>query len=209
LVEFDAYQEPRLETPRLLLEPINAWHGEPMFAGMKDPLLYTYTADEPPLSVSALSRHYEKLESRKAPDGGQLWLNWAVLERTGGYAGLMQATVRRDATALVAWRIFTNFQRKGIAAEAAAVMVAHLAHIGCHVAIAYIDVRNTASIRLAESLGFVRVATHEKTEKLRGRWIDDHEFRLTLNAGRRVHAAKCGVECRLGAADFPGRSRRT
>lgn len=180
-MDFDAYQEPRLETPRLLLEPINAWHGEPMFAGMKDPLLYTYTADEPPLSVSALSRHYEKLESRRSADGTQLWLNWAVLERTSGYCGLAQATVRGDATSLVAWRIFTSHQRKGIAAEAIAAMLDHLAAIGCTTAIAYIDTRNTASIRLAEKLCFVRIATHDKTEKVRGRWVDDHEYRRTLN----------------------------
>lgn len=181
MVDFDAYQEPRLETPRLLLEPVNAWHGEPMFAGMKDPQLYTFTADEPPLSVAALSRHYEKLESRRSEDGGQLWLNWAVLERTGGYVGLMQASVRRDATALVAWRIFAPAQRRGFAAEAAAAMLQHLGAIGCSVAIAYVDTRNTASIRLAGRAGFQLVATHDKTEKIKGRWVNDHEFRRSLN----------------------------
>lgn len=179
-MDFDAYREPQLETLRLLLEPVNAWHGEPLFAGMKDPLLYTYTSDEPPLSVSALSRRYESLEARRSPDGGQLWLNWAVLERAGGYAGLMQATVRGDGTSLVAWRIFTSHQRKGIAAEAAVAMLDHIAQIGCTIAIAYVDTRNTASSRLAEKLGFCRIATHAKTEKVRGRWVDDHEYRLPL-----------------------------
>ncbi len=182
MVDFDAYQEPRLETPRLLLEPINAWHGEPMFAGLKDPQLYIYTSDEPPLSVSALSRHYEKLESRRSDDGGQLWLNWAVLDRSGGYAGLMQASVRRDSTALVAWRIFTNAQRRGFAAEATSAMLQHLGAIGCSTAIAHVDTRNAASIRLAERAGFHLFATHDKTEKVKGRWINDHEFRRALTA---------------------------
>lgn len=183
MIDFDAYREPRLETPRLLLEPINAWHGEPMFAGMKDPQLYIYTSDEPPLSVSELSRRYEALESRRSPDGERLWLNWAVLERTGGYAGLVQATVHPDATTLVAWRIFAHAQRRGFAAEASAVLLDHLAVLGCTEAVAFIDTRNTASIRLAERLGFTLAATHDRREKLRGRWVDDHEFRKTLNAG--------------------------
>ncbi len=184
-MDFDAYQEPRLETPRLLLEPVNAWHGEPMFAGLKDPLLYTYTSDEPPLSVSALSKRYEKLETRRSGDGQELWLNWAVLERVGGYAGHMQATVSRDTTATVAWRIFAAAQRKGIAAEAATVMLEHLAATGVRLAIAFIDTRNTASIRLAERLGFELIATHEKREKLRGRWVDDFEYRKTLSLNGR------------------------
>lgn len=180
-VDFNAYQELRLETPRLLLEPVNAWHGEPMFAGLKDPQLYIYTSDEPPSSVRALSQHYEQLESRRSPQGDQLWLNWAVLDRVMGYAGHMQATVNPDSTSLVAWRIFTAFQRSGIAAEAAKAMLDHLAAIGVSAATAFIDTRNTASIHLAERLGFTCTATHEKREKLRGRWVDDHEFRKTLN----------------------------
>lgn len=180
-MDFDAYQEPRLETPRLLLEPINAWHGEPMFAGLKDPLLYTYTSDGPPLSASALSRQYEKLETRRSGDGGELWLNWAVLERAGGYAGLMQATVSRDTVALAAWRIFASAQGKGIALEAATAMLTHLAAIGATLAIAFIDTRNTASMRLAERIGFELIATHEKREKLRGRWVDDFEYRKPLS----------------------------
>ncbi len=182
-VDFDAYQEPRLETPRLLLEPINAWHGEAMFAGLKDPQLYVFTSDEPPTSVSALSRRYEAWETRRAPDGAELWLNWAALDRFNGYVGHVQATVRRDSTSLVAWRVFAAAQRKGYAAEAVRAMLDHLASVGCRSAIAFIDTRNTASIGLAGRLGFTLAATHDRREKLRGRWVDDHEFRLTLNAG--------------------------
>lgn len=182
-VDFDAYREPRLETPRLLLEPINAWHGEPMFAGLKDPQLYVYTSDEPPSSVRDLSQKYEALESRRSPAGDELWLNWAVLDRVKGYAGLVQATVGPDSTSLVAWRIFASFQRSGLALEATCAMLDHLASIGVTEAIAFIDTRNTASIRLAEKLGFARLALYEKREKLRGRWVDDVEYRkvLTLN----------------------------
>jgi len=180
-VDFEAYQEPRLETPRLLLEPINAWHGEPMFAGLKDPQLYIYTSDEPPLAVSDLSRRYEKLETRRSPARDELWLNWAVLDRAKGYAGHMQATVKPDSTSLVAWRIFSAFQRGGIAHEAAGAMLDHLGAVGVTEATAFIDTRNVASIRLAAALGFTLITTHEKREKLRGRWVDDHEFRRTLN----------------------------
>lgn len=179
-MDFDAYREPELRSARLVLEPLNAWHGESLFALLKDPLLYTYIAREPPLAASHLSRRFEALEQRRSADGAELWLNWAVRIAAGGYAGLVEATVRADGTALLAWWTFMPFQRQGYGREAAAAVLDHLRGIGVREATAFIDTRNAASIRLAEGLGFVRIGTHAMREKVRGRWVDDHEYRKVL-----------------------------
>ena len=179
-LDFDNYREPQLETLRLFLEPLNAWHGESLFPGLKDPLLYTYIAKEPPLATLHLSRRFEALETRRSPDGSALWLNWAVRIADGGYAGLVEATVGADAVALVAWWVFTAQQRQGYGREAVAGMLAHLSAIGVPEAVAFIDTRNIASIRLAEATGFTRHETHVMREKVRGRWVDDHEYRRAL-----------------------------
>ncbi|MBL9011038.1 MAG: GNAT family N-acetyltransferase [Alphaproteobacteria bacterium] len=179
-MDFEAYREPELRSARLVLEPLTAWHGESLFGLLKDPMLYTYIAKEPPLAASHLSRRFEALEQRRSADGEELWLNWAVRIAAGGYAGLVEATVRGDATALVAWWTFLPFQRRGYGREAAAAVLDHLRSIGVREAAAFIDTRNTASIRLAEALGFVRAGTHAMREKVRGRWIDDHEYRKVL-----------------------------
>ena len=180
-MDFDAYREPLLHTQRLSLEPLNAWHGEPLFvAGLKDPQLYVYMAQEPPLAVADLSRRFEKLESRRSPDGGELWLNWAVRLTSGGYAGLVEVTVHADRSASIAYFVFPAYQRQGIAGEAVAAVLGHLKAAGVGEARATVDTRNAASIGVLERLGFTRVATHLMHEKVRGRWVDDHEYAKAL-----------------------------
>ena len=183
MIGFDAYRQPALQTRRLLLEPLNAWHGESLYPGLKEPMLYVYIPKEPPLSTSELSRRYEKLESQRSPDGAQLWLNWAVRRKDGGYVGLVEATVESDGAAVIAYIIFLPSQGQGYGSEAVSGMLAHLCDVGVVEAAAFIDTRNSASIRLAKAAGFVLTGTHVMREKLRGRWVDDHEFRKRLLAG--------------------------
>lgn len=181
MIDFVNYSEPFLQTRRLALEPLTAWHGESLFAGLKEPLLYTFIAKEPPLAAGEVIRRFERLESRRSPEGDELWLNWAVREARGGYAGLVEATVRPDGSAIIAYWVFLASQKQGVGREAVAAMLEHLASIGVSEAIAFIDTRNTDSIKLVEALRFTRVETHVMREKLRGRWVDDHEYRKRLN----------------------------
>lgn len=180
-MDFDAYREPLLHTQRLSLEPLNAWHGEPLFVGgLNDPQLYTYMTREPPLAVADLSRRFEKLETRRSADGSELWLNWAVRLTSGGYVGQVEITVHADRTASIAYFIFIPHQRRGYAREAVAAVLDHLAAAGVTVARAFVDTRNASSIALLERLGFTRIATHVMREKVRGRWVDDHEYAKPL-----------------------------
>ena len=183
MIGFDAYRAPALQTERLLLEPLNAWHGESLYPGLKEPMLYVYIPKEPPLSTSELSRRYEKLEQQRSPDGAQLWLNWAARRKDGGYVGVVEATVERDGAAVVGYTVFMASQGQGYGVEAVGGMLTHLAEIGVQSVTAFIDTRNAASIKLVERLGFGRVTTHVMREKLRGRWVDDHEYCKSLAPG--------------------------
>jgi RimJ/RimL family protein N-acetyltransferase len=150
-----------LETARLHLEPLLAAHADLLFAGLADARLYTYMPDRPPVSLDALRARYRRLESRRSPDGSEQWLNWIVFERASGRAvGYVQATVYAGAAAAdVAYVLLRDAWGHGYAREATRAMIDALhAHDGVRHVRATVDVRNRASVRLLEALGFVRTA---------------------------------------------------
>src|SRR5689334_6938208 len=110
-----------LETTRLLLEPLVLDHATALFEPLQDPELYTCIPQDPPASLEALKTRYAALSSRRSPDGQEVWLNWTLRQRaTGAYVGTVQATVRADQTALLAYMIFVPFWRQGYAREGCA-----------------------------------------------------------------------------------------
>src|SRR5687768_12915200 len=142
--------EPALETERLTLEPLVADHAGVLFDPLQDDALYAFIPEEPPTSADALAERYRSLETRRSPDGREFWLNWAVRRRgDGDYVGTVQATVLPDGTALIAYTVFTRFQRRGYAVEACRALIAYLeGDLGATTLVAEIDTRNVASIAL-------------------------------------------------------------
>jgi len=58
------------------------------------------------IATKRLWTRYATLSARRSPDDQNLWLNWALRRRdTGSYVGTMQATVRADRTAMLAYMI--------------------------------------------------------------------------------------------------------
>ena len=173
-----------LETPRLLLEPLAVSHATALFEALQAPALYTYIPQDPPSSLEALMARYAALASRRSPDGQEDWLNWALRQRkTGIYVGTVQATVRADHTALLAYMIFPAFWRQSYARESCARVLAHLFedyYVG-RVA-AEIDTRNTASNQLVASLGFARVATTPGADFFKGATSDEYRYELSASA---------------------------
>jgi len=107
-----------LETPRLVLEPQVAAHADEMFVVLGDPAIYEFE-NTAPASVEALRERYRTLESRRSPDGTQLWLNWTVRLKAEHLAiGYVQATVLADATALIAYEFNSAWWGRGLAHEA-------------------------------------------------------------------------------------------
>jgi len=167
-----------LETPRLLLEPLVPSHATLLYSPLSAAQLYTFIPQEPPVSAVSLRARYATLSARRSPDGREMWLNWALRRRdTGAYVGTMQATVRADRTAMLAYMISVPSQGQGYAFEGAARVLTHLFddyRVG--VVMAEIDTRNAASIRLVETLGFVRVAMVTGADIFKGSVSDEYHY---------------------------------
>ncbi len=68
--------------------------------------------------------------------------------------GTLQATLRADATAAIAYVIFTPFWGRGFASEGCRWLLTELfERRGMHEAFAYVDERNAASLRVAAAVG--------------------------------------------------------
>lgn len=153
-----------LSTERLLLDPITRAHAAALLPVLSDTRMYTYLDIAPPQSVERLRRTYGQLESRRSPDGQERWLNWAIRVRGSlDYIGRVEATVRRDHTADIAYLVAPDRWRQGYGGEAVNRMLDYLGErLGVRRAKAQIEAANTASIRLVEKLGFRLARTEER-----------------------------------------------
>ena len=169
--------EALLETPRLLLEPLEVSHAQVLYEPFQSESIYEYIPENPSASVEALTTRYQWLSSRRFPDDQEVWLNWALRERgEDRYVGTLQATVFPDATASLAYILFPVFWRQGYAKEGCGRILDLLFQdYQIHMVSAEIDTRNTASITLIESLGFQRVATTLHADFFKG--ATSHEYR--------------------------------
>ncbi len=146
---------PTLESERLILSPLVAADAAAMFDGLCDPQLYRFIPDTRPESVQSLEKRYRRLERRISPDGSERWLNWKIqLKSTGQAAGFVQATVAAEFHAEIAYVLFSDFHRQGIAREATALMLEGLAAEGVTMFLARVNPGNERSQRLLDQLGF-------------------------------------------------------
>lgn len=166
-----------LETPRLLLEPLQISHALALYEPLQSVALYEYIPLNPPASLEALANLYQWLSSRRSLDEHEVWLNWAMRERRENkYVGTLEATVYPDVTASLAYIVFPVFWRQGYAREGCGRILDLLCKdYQIHTVSAQIDTRNTASITLIESLGFQRVATTLHADFFKG--ATSHEYR--------------------------------
>ncbi|GHO45793.1 GNAT family N-acetyltransferase [Ktedonospora formicarum] len=169
-----------LETSRLWLEPLYPSHALALYEPLQSPAIYEFLPENPPTSSEALTTRYQRLSSRRSPDGQEIWLNWAMRQRRETvYVGLLQASVYPDETAYLAYMLFPPFWRQGYAREGCQrVLDLLFKDYQVHLIVAEIDTRNAASITLIESLGFQRVATKLNADVFKG--STSHEYRYEL-----------------------------
>jgi RimJ/RimL family protein N-acetyltransferase len=169
-----------IRTARLLLEPITEGHADGMFRVLDDPSLYRYMHSEIPMSLACLRERYRVLSLGLSPDASQLWLNWIASrheDRTP--IGYVQATLPLSlGHALMGWTIGRAAQGHAYGRESVRAVCSHLMRNGVAELRATIDVRNAASISLAESVGFVRSATAISEDVLDGVRGTDHHYVL-------------------------------
>ncbi len=138
----------------LSLEPQVLAHAEEMFVVLSDPAIYRYQ-NAPPRSVEWLRTRFAKLESRQSLNGDEQWLNWVVRLPSSELIGYVQASVKADHSANIAYEFSSAYWGRGLAYLSVQAMVAELAErYGVHLLIAVLKENNLRSRRLLERLGF-------------------------------------------------------
>lgn len=134
-------------------------HAEALFAVLDDASLYEYVDIEyRPASVVALRALIERNASRKSPDGCEDWLNWIVRDADGELVGYVQATVRANGEANIAYTLGSAHWGRGLAVAAVEQMLALLeADYGVRTHSIVAERANARSVGLARRLRFQEV----------------------------------------------------
>ncbi len=169
-----------LETERLQLEPLVRAHAVELFELLSDECLYRFIPQDPFPTREALAARYRRLETRASSDGKEVWLNWAVrLKSSGACIGRVEATVRQDLSAQLAYELGVPHWGKGCATEACRRVLRMLfEEFGVMEVVAEVDTRNLASIRLLDRLGFQRGALKENADVFKGSSSDEWRYLL-------------------------------
>lgn len=156
-----------LHTPNLTLEPQLAMHAAEMFGVLSDAAIYEFES-EPPQSLEGLRERYAELESRRSPNGREMWLNWVVRRPGAGLIGYVQATLREHDRSLIAYEFGSAYWGRGWASEAVDAMIRELgARYGIREIGAILKCKNLRSLRLLQRNGFERAsATIESAREI-------------------------------------------
>ena len=144
---------PALGNGRLVLEPLRVDHADEMVDVLSDAGLYAFTGGSPP-SRDELERRYAR-QVAGSGDPAEVWRTWVVrLGDDGPAVGYVQATVRPAAgSAELAWVVGPTWQGRGIAREAAALVLDHVRAGGAGRVVAHVHPEHAASQRVAAALG--------------------------------------------------------
>jgi RimJ/RimL family protein N-acetyltransferase len=148
----------RLESVRLVLEPLRPEHADELARVLDDVSLHRFTGGSP-LAPEELRTRFDLQARGVSSDGRDRWLNWVVRERaTGRAVGTVQATVRGPESASIAylaWVVGTEHQGHGFAKEAVAAMSGWLRERGIVRRRANIHPHHGASMAVARAVGLV------------------------------------------------------
>jgi len=165
----------------LTLEPQVAAHAEEMFVVLSDPAIYEYE-NEPPPSLEWLRARFARLESRQSPGGHEQWLNWVIRRPTTELIGYVQATVRSQGHAAIAYVLASPYWGRGLAREAVQAMIGELVeHYEVRTLSAVFKDENHRSMRLLERLGFTLASSEEHVK----RHVEPGERLMELRIGGR------------------------
>ena len=150
-----------IDTGNLVLEPQLAAHASEMFVVLSDPAIYEHE-NQPPASFEWLRTRFKKLETRQSADGRQQWLNWVIRLPTSELIGYVQATVRAQSYASIAYELCSAYWGRGLAFRAVTAMLAELMdYYGVRTFFATLKRANVRSRRLLERLGFSLASAEE------------------------------------------------
>jgi [ribosomal protein S5]-alanine N-acetyltransferase len=166
---------PVLETPRLVLRPFRASDAEPLHEVLGDPEAMRFWNVAPSSDLAATAKNLEWL-AKYSPYSHAAWA--VAAKADGGFLGMVNYHHRevRDRRIEIGYVIHRRFWRQGIAREAVSGLLRHcFSALACHRIEALIMPENTASRRLAESLGF-----RSEGGPLRDRWCIAGVYRSVM-----------------------------
>ena len=165
----------------LRLEPILPRHAALLFDELQAPQLYRYIPHEPPATVEALTKRYQRWAKRQPDDGSEVWLNYAVFHSgEARYLGTVQASLMANGETYIAYETFPHAWRKKIAQTACRALITHLfSAYQVETVSALLDTRNQASWALLESLHFRRTQLIPQADEFKGSISD--EFRYDIS----------------------------
>lgn len=169
----------QLATERLILEPLEIAHAVKLYAGLSEATLYKFVPEDP-LTLQELTERYERIVRGPRDNNIELWRNWAVrLQDSGDYIGMIETSIFPNDYAYLAYFVFASRHRQGYAHEACSAVLAHVRETyAVERVVAEMDVRNTASWRLVESLGFVRTGSKLNADFFKGESSDEYFYEL-------------------------------
>lgn len=164
------------------LDPLRVEHADEMFRGLQNTACYSFIPESPPVSVTWLRQRYGRLARGASPDGTETWCNWVI--RDGGdrsALGYTQATVKADA-ALIAYLVFPEHWRRGVATAAVGQMLQLLFRDhGVSRVSALVDTRNAPSCGLLRRLGFSVLREIRDADHFHGQTSHEFEFELRIS----------------------------
>lgn len=161
----------RLTGERVVLDPLAVEHAFEMVDVLSEASLYVLIGGQPP-SLPELTARYQRQTAGPVSEH-EAWLNW-IVRFEGRAVGFVQATLRQEGrvlSAAVAWLIRPECQGRGLATEAASLMIDHLRAQRVAPITAWISDANLASVPVAKRLALRRTEHQEDGEKL---WTDSH-----------------------------------
>lgn len=172
---------PQLVTPRLVLREITLDDAEFWVRNFSDPDVVELTAWEPPRDLEGAQA--EIMEFCIRPFRESTGIRWGISFRDRpaliGTLGYHQWVREGAQRARMGYDLLREHRRQGIMTEAMRAAVAYgFTTMGLHRIEVLVDPVNSASLRLAERLGFHREGVLRENTYFRGRFIDDVIFSL-------------------------------
>lgn len=168
-----------LETERLLLRRLSDADLPDFHAYLNDPEVARYQLWESYTERQAR----DLIEGQKALSPGEpgRWFNFALeLKATGALAGHVALKVSEDARqAEIGFTLARRYQRRGLAAEAAARVLDYaFGELGLHRVSAITDCENAASVALLGRLGMRREGHFVENVWFKGAWGSEYAYAL-------------------------------
>lgn len=143
----------------ITLEPQDPAHAAGLYDALRDPRIYAFLDEEPPISIQALRDRLVRLSKGAPVDTGQTWLNWTVFEGDI-VVGYTQATMDANGIASLAYVLTPRVWGRSVAHAACVLTIAELeAHPLVLEIVADTDAENTRSKTLLQRLDFQQ--THQ------------------------------------------------